>query len=381
MTVGQASLQVELAVKPGIAAEGFTIADVKPGVIRITGSDQRGVLYGVGKFLHTSRYDQGGFTPGAWRGTSAPKKTMRGMYFATHFHNFYHDGPIKEVQQYVQELGLWGFNSIAVWYDMRHTKTFDDPEAGAFRARLKAILQSARDVGVGAALLVIGNEADLACPKELWANPKAQRGDYVCQHTCPSLPGGMAYTLKVMGRLFDWGSDLRPEYVCIWPYDSGSCGCDQCRPWGTNGFLKCAANVARLAKQKLPGAKIVVSTWLFSDEEWKGLQEKWRVKPGWADVVMAEWRADSPGGLPLVGFPEISMRGMSPWGGFGADPAPIMSTRNGTLARTSSLAGGLTPKASLKTWTRCFTASSTGVRTRALLKRRANTPPSSSRLP
>ncbi len=243
------------------------------------------------------------------------------------------------MQQYVQELGLWGFNSIEVWYDMRYAKTFDDPEAGAFRARLKGILQSARDVGMGAALMVIGNEADLACPKEFWADPRAQRGDFVREHTCPSLPGGMAYTLKVMGRLFDWGSDLRPEYVCIWPYDPGSCGCDQCRPWGANGFLKCAGNVARLAKQKLPGVKIVVSTWYFSNEEWKGLQEKWRVKPDWADIVLADWRADSPGGLPLVGFPEISMRGMIPWGGYGADPAPH-HVNDEWNARKNILAGG-----------------------------------------
>jgi len=77
----------------------------------------------------------------------------------------------------------------------------------------------------------------------------------------------MDYTLKCMSRLFDWGSDLRPEYVCIWPYDPGSCACDKCRPWGTNGFLKCAQNVAKLAKRKLPGTKIVVSTWWFTGEE------------------------------------------------------------------------------------------------------------------
>jgi hypothetical protein len=29
-----------------------------------------------------------------------------------------------------------------------------------------------------------------------------------------------------------------------------------------------------------------------------------------------------PGGLPLLNFPEISMFGMCPWGGFGANPAP-----------------------------------------------------------
>ena len=73
-TTGEAPLQVELAVQPGIGTEGFTISDVKPGVICIAGNDLRGVLYGVGKFLHTSRYDQGGFTPGAGAGLRCPRR-------------------------------------------------------------------------------------------------------------------------------------------------------------------------------------------------------------------------------------------------------------------------------------------------------------------
>jgi hypothetical protein len=323
-TTGDAPLQVVLAIEPAIGKEGFRIADAKPGTIRIAGNDARGVLYGVGKFLRTSRYDRGGFTPGTWRGTSMPKSTMRGMYFATHLHNFYHDAPLEEVRQYVQELGLWGFNSIGIWYDMRHAKSFDDPEAAAFRARLKAILQSAREVGVGTCLLLIGNEADQACPKELWANPTAQRGDRVPHYTCPNIPAGMDYTLKVFGRFFDWSADLAPEHVCIWPYDPGSCGCERCRPWGTNGFLRCAENVAVLARKKLPGVKIIVSTWLFDGNEWQSLLAKWRTKPAWADVAMVENGSfrGAPGRLPLVGFPEISMEGMTPWGGFGANPAP-----------------------------------------------------------
>ena len=50
-------------------------------------------------------------------------EAVRGIYFATHFHNFYHDAPLEEVQRYVEDLGLWGFNVLAVWYDMRHSET------------------------------------------------------------------------------------------------------------------------------------------------------------------------------------------------------------------------------------------------------------------
>ena len=63
VTNGRAPLTVELAVEKGIGAEGFRIADGKDGGVRIIGNDERGVLYGVGKFLRESRYDKGGFTP------------------------------------------------------------------------------------------------------------------------------------------------------------------------------------------------------------------------------------------------------------------------------------------------------------------------------
>ena len=44
---GQAPFTVELAVEPGIGAEGFRIADGKDGAVRVIGNDERGVLYGA----------------------------------------------------------------------------------------------------------------------------------------------------------------------------------------------------------------------------------------------------------------------------------------------------------------------------------------------
>lgn len=107
VTSGADSFKIELAVEPGIGTDGFRIADGPGDSVCITGNDSRGLLFGVGKFLRTSRYDRGGFMPSTWRGTSKPDKPVRGIYFATHFNNFYHDAPVEEVQSYVEELELW----------------------------------------------------------------------------------------------------------------------------------------------------------------------------------------------------------------------------------------------------------------------------------
>jgi len=340
ITQGDAALTIELAIEPGIGAEGFRIADGKDGVIRIIGNDQRGVLYGVGKFLRTSRYGRVGFTPGSWRGTSVPEKSVRGMYFATHFGNYYHTAPVEEVERYIEDLALWGVNCFVVWYDMHHFQGVDDPEAVAFRKRLKRFMQAAGRLGVGAGLVVIGNEAYGDSPKELRAAPGGGRGGYYPVAVCPNKPGGMEYILKILGDHLDWSRDLKPEYVWIWPYDQGGCGCATCQPWGSNGFLKCAKKISGMARKKLPGVKIILSTWMLDKAEWQGLDRDLMANSDWADMILSEYpRGPAPGKLPMVGFPEISMHGTFPWGGFGATPLP-KRCRNQWRGKKDKLEGG-----------------------------------------
>ena len=79
------NLNLVLDLQPGIGREGYSITDKDTGLIRIAGNEERGLLYGVGKFLHTSRFAGGFYTPGAWRGTSVPEKDLRGIYFCHSF--------------------------------------------------------------------------------------------------------------------------------------------------------------------------------------------------------------------------------------------------------------------------------------------------------
>ncbi len=129
---------------------------------------------------------------------------------------------------------------------------------------------------------------------------------------------GMKYILDVCGEMCDWWADLRSDYLVIWPYDYGGCGCPQCRPWATNGFLKMGESLTKMARQKLPGVKIIMSTWLFNGNDRKKLAEKFTEQRPWADYLLAEGSCDTIGGLPIIGFPEISMHGRYPWGGYGA---------------------------------------------------------------
>ena len=345
VTGGAAPLTVELAVEKGIGAEGYRIEDRQGGGVRIAGNDERGLVAGVGKFLRTSRYDKGGFTPGPWRGTSVPTRQVRGIYFATHFHNYYHDAPVEEIEGYVEDLALWGLNELVVWYDMHHFDGADDPKAVEFRKRLHAIMATAKRMGMDVSLLVVGNEAYNNSPVELRATPGAGRGGYYPCAVCPSKPEGMKYILKILGEEFDWAADLKPRFVGIWPYDQGSCGCAECKPWGSNGFMKCVTEVGNLARTKMPGTKIDLSTWIIDQGEWGGIKEQLARTKGLADEILLEPsvgpRIDPKElGLPIIGFPEISMHETFPWGGFGATPLTAHSQGQWNAAKAIS-SGGL----------------------------------------
>ncbi len=337
----EGSFTIRLDIHAGIGTEGFRL-ERSADSVAITGNDSRGLIYGIGKFLRASRFAGGSFIPGEWQGKSVPIKPVRAMYFASHFHNFYHDAPIAEVERYVEELALWGCNSLSVWFDMHHFSGIDDPRAQTMIKRLHAILEAANRVGMGAALTTLANEAFAASPKELRADWTAGHdgyrtapGGHYHVEICPSKPGGLAKIIEYRREAFEAFKDLQMEYVWIWPYDQGGCTCSECAPWGANGFLRAAEAEARLIHEYWPTAKTVLSTWYFDhfiDGEWEGLHRIFsEKKPEWVDYIMADdyggfpeypLKHGIPGGFPALGFPEISMEFMWPWGGFGANPRP-----------------------------------------------------------
>lgn len=329
---GDAPLAVELAIEPGIGAEGYKIADGTKGTVRILGNDARGLLYGVGKFLHTSTYGSRGFTPGAWRGVSVPTMPVRGIYLATHFQNYYQVAPIEEVARYVEDLSLWGVNGFLVWFGMEEFNGIDDPKAQAMLVRLRALLKTAKDLGLGASLGCVANDGYKN------TSPALRATMVPCNlgvELCPSKPGVPELEVSYCEEKLAAFRSIGLDYWFIAPYDNGGCACAKCAPWGVNGYLRMAEPEARAYRRAFPGGKVVLSTWFFdrfAQGEWAGLAEKFnRQKPDWVDYIMADDFGDYPrypldkgvpGGLPLLNFPEISMWGHAPWGGYGANPLP-----------------------------------------------------------
>lgn len=344
---GKAEFIIELQIDRSLPPEAFRVEDAPDGVL-ITGGSDRGVLYGVGKFLHCASYGEGSFEPGAFRGMSSPSKPVRGIYFATHFGNYYNAASYEELAEYIESLALWGYNAVTVWFDMHHYRSMADPAALEMIDRLHFILASAREIGLDTGLLVLANEGFAESPEALRADWTAGHGGYFmepCGHyhveLCPNKPGGLELLLDWRGQVFEAFSDVRLDTVWIWPYDQGGCTCADCAPWGARGYLQTARPIARLARELFPQAKIILSTWEFDKfvhGEFAAFAQSFDNSDGWVDYLMAEnpriaqgapsrecaylQDHEVPGGLPLLGFPEISMYSCAPWGGYGGNPLP-----------------------------------------------------------
>jgi len=329
----ESALTLSLSLDAQLGPESFCLS-FNRNQATLRAGDLMGLTHGLGKFLRACRFDLNGlYAPVAL--TIEEKReapAIRGIYFASHFHNYYHDAPVEEINRYVEDLALWGMNTLQVWFDMHHYTGIQDPTAQAMIERLRAILTAAKAIGVRVALVQLGNEAYADSPEEMRADYRTGRAVYDVE-LCPNKSGATELMLQWHDEVLQAFAEVSPDYLVFGPYDQGGCACGQCKPWGANGYLKIVEAKARHTRLRFPQVKIVLSTWLFDygkdQGEWSGLAQAFRVKPDWCDYIQADSHTtfptfpleqEVPGGLPLLNFPEISMWGMYPWGGFGANP-------------------------------------------------------------
>lgn len=331
---------VVLEVNDRLAPEAFRIEE-QGSAVRVAGGSPRGLLYGVGKFLRTSGYEGEMFQASPWRGESAPQGSMRGMYFASHFHNWYHQASEAEIARYMEDLALWGVNAIMAIYPMINLQDWNDPQAEPAMTTLRRYGKAAHELGM---LFTTGvnNCLFVGAPKPIRATPlpdPTHRRGNSGHPICPSIPEGRAYIMDNTRKLFEKLSGTGLDALVFWPYDEGGCACEKCSPWGSNAYLKLSRDMAELARSYFPNLKTVLSTWMFDtppEGEWQGLSDYLAADGKWLDYILADAHEDFPrypldvavpGKRPLLNFPEISMWGNWPWGGFGANPLPTRFQR------------------------------------------------------
>jgi hypothetical protein len=330
---GRAPLTIELAVYGKEDSDGFSIADRPGGGILITGHNQRSLIYGVGKLLRSSSFTKNGFTPMTCRGDDIPACPLRGVYFATHFGNFYDAAPLDEIRRYLEDIALWGYNAVVFDFPAMSFDGFRDPAAKASLERILRLMESAKSLGLGVGLIEASNQgfktAPIALRAPLFPDPLGERG-YTGVNIDPCSSSGHAYLVDYWKELLDQFRSTGLDYIVFWPYDEGGSGSAECWPWGARGFPQLSKEISGLARAMYPRCQTVLSTWMYDTPpagEWEGLTRLVAADRSWVDYILADAHEDFPrypldhgvpGNLPLLNFPEISMWGMSPWGGYGA---------------------------------------------------------------
>jgi len=327
--------KIVFGLRAGLGEEGYEIADGENGEILITGNDERGLLYGVGAFLRSALYQPGSFTPGAWRGKSAPASPLRIAYLASHTGNWYENAPSEAVQRYIEELGLWGYNAVMLCLPVEQFDSFSDPKVQQMAAHVLKMLAATKQIGLKTGLIRSPNNAYKSLPADLGAMEKGcPQITALGNHACPAKPAAHEMLLRNWTEILEAFRPVGLDYVCFWPYDNGGCNCDKCRPWGSNGYISLGKDMAEKFREFNPQGEVILSSWRFLAGEWHGLYDVLEKGPVWAQYLLANScrgfpddvakaneetiRRGTPGKLTLMVFPEISMLGMWPWGGRGA---------------------------------------------------------------
>lgn len=333
-------------VDTSVGTDGFCISGDEHGAVIAAGSP-RAVVYGLGKYLHTSGYSADGFHPSRWQGTSVPTSPFRAIQMDTHFSNFYHTAPEHKLREYVEDIALWGVNYIEIVFPFIDLRSWEDPEVAVITGQIRIICDTAKKLGIKFGMEVVPNQdfvdqnlavQSVPCPER----PSGSNGHNIC----PNKPGAMDYILNhTYGQVFRHlkANGVELDFICFWPYDEGGCGCEKCAPWGGNGYLKVCKALLEVVKADVPDVKIILSTWMFDttrtvmgdsfgdDVEWEAFSKAMAQDFDWVDYILADAHDDfpkyplthgTPGNLPLINYPEISMYKLHPWGVYGANPLP-----------------------------------------------------------
>ena len=337
-TAGDADFVLRFELDSEIPTEGFRLTEMTAckGIL-VTGKEFLGLMYGAGQFLHKSHYTQEGVEPTDWRGLSVPQNEKRVMQFCQHFYNWYQMCSEEELREHIEDLVLWGLNGVSGVFSCLNLTGWDDPNLEPLVRNFRCLLKTGKDLTLQCGM-EFSNVDFMECREELRADYKyliSKTGNIIC----PSKPGGYEYIQELLEKILTFSDDIGLDFIVYIAYDEGGCSCDDCWPWAGKGYYDMTHRLSKFVKQKYPNMEFWLFTWYVGRgkdhiDEWpslyKRLQEDAAKGDNWADYLLLETRDDYDqvyypvrNGKPtekikMLTFPDVSMTGLTPWGGFGA---------------------------------------------------------------
>lgn len=159
---------IALAAQPGAPPEGFTNrAEAARNRVTVTGSDDRGVLFGVGHLLRTLDLRPGKATLRAdYAITTAPETKLRGHQLGYRPKTNSYDGwDIPQWEQYIRDLIVFGANAV----ELIPPRSDDDPSSPHFpRPQMEMMIAMSRildDYGLDVWIWYPAMDDDYSNPK------------------------------------------------------------------------------------------------------------------------------------------------------------------------------------------------------------------------
>jgi len=320
--------RVTYVLDPSVSGDVARVS-VKGGEAVVRAGRTRGFLAGSGNLLKSLRYGVTSFAAADGTYDFAPAKELRMAYLSRHFLNSFMEAPAETMCRYMDDLALDGINAFKFQYCISPIDvSYESAERiAAFERTSKAMHDRLVVLDCGFCAWGGGNQLPQNSPESLRGEPNVvpRRGN-AGFNACPEKPGALEAIYAWQETELDKLNGARIDFFCHWPYDEGGCNCEKCRPWGGNGMPRLVEKLAARNKVRCPGAKTIFSTWYFLEEDFVGLW-KYLETHDWVDYLLIAdpgidpdfpVRNPPPGHAKLITFPEISMWGRAPWGGFGA---------------------------------------------------------------
>ncbi|MBR3641533.1 MAG: hypothetical protein IKN53_05845, partial [Oscillibacter sp.] len=335
----KADYTVSFALNKALAPEAFELRDTDRGA-EIAGADFNALVFGMGCFLHKSRYGADGVEPTAWRGVSVPQSSLRCIYFAMHFFNWYQQCSQEEFERYIEDLMLWGLNTVAIIYPRMNLTSWDDPNAEKSFGLLRKVFSAAKKMNMKT--VYQSSNQDFMIPDPRYA---ADRTDLLgaANLVCPGTEDGYQYMKSLFMPAVVEAAKIGLDYICFFSYDEGGCHCENCWPWPGKGQYNYAKRMSREIKEELnlPNLKTILATWYYGrgkghETDWPSFYDRIREDEAkgddWIDLIYVETR-DHPSNkyilehgrpsekIKVATFPDVCMMGFEPWGCCGAQVA------------------------------------------------------------
>lgn len=255
--------------------EGFDISTIsKKGItyILVNSTCDRGTLFGVGKLLRETSFTDNYATVPEINITSAPEHKIRATLITSHIagmgYGFWKE---KNWEEYVEELALWGMNTIFYFplqFGNERRFIWKDKNWQIFLKVPKIVKSYGLNVGIHVNLNDVFIED--APNFKLAENGIGEYIDILTERSmvCPQDKKAQKVILNIREDLFKKLPFI--DFITIDITDGGGCGCKLCKSSYITTYLNLCKEIAHRLKKHHPKAKVIINNQAISR---KGMEE------------------------------------------------------------------------------------------------------------